>query len=264
MIAIGQSQSAFFLTTYVNAIVPRLSGLYDGVFIHSRGDWAIPLTPDGTLGNDGASVRIRTDLDIPVFTFQTETDVGPRLASARIRQPDTDRLRLWEVAGTAHTDAHILEGQYGLTPELIESLMGCTEPVNAGQQAEVIAAAFHHMVDWVVDGTPPPAASDLDTTDDDPPELVRDEDGIARGGVRTPVVDVPTGVVSGYGQDGGAFCGLFGTTVPFSQDELAARYGTPAEYVARVTDSARTLQADGFLLAPDADAIIAAAEQVEF
>ena len=45
---------------------------------------------------------IRTDLDVPVFVFETESDVlGSDLAD---RQPDTDKFRLWEVTGTSHYD----------------------------------------------------------------------------------------------------------------------------------------------------------------
>ena len=36
LVAIGESQSAFFLTTYINAVQPRRS-VYDGFFVHSRG-----------------------------------------------------------------------------------------------------------------------------------------------------------------------------------------------------------------------------------
>ena len=50
---------------------------------------------------------IRADLDVPVLTFQTETDLL-FLQSRVARQDDTDRLRLWEVAGTAHADTYLL------------------------------------------------------------------------------------------------------------------------------------------------------------
>ena len=49
------------------------------------------------------AARIRDDGSAPVMTFQTETDLT-LLGYAAARQPDTDRFRLWEVAGTAHAD----------------------------------------------------------------------------------------------------------------------------------------------------------------
>lgn len=41
--------------------------------------------------------RIRTDLKAPVFVIQTEGDI-PNFVAAR--QPDTARLRTWEIGGT--------------------------------------------------------------------------------------------------------------------------------------------------------------------
>ena len=54
---------------------------------------------------------IRTDLKVPVFQFETETDVlgvgSPGFSVSR--QPDTTLLRTWEVAGTAHADQYLLD-----------------------------------------------------------------------------------------------------------------------------------------------------------
>jgi len=267
VIALGESQSAFRLVTYTNAVHPRAPGVYDGVFIHSRGGRAPSLTADGAeLEGLEGGVTIRTDLTVPVFTFQTETDVSPRLGSAAARQDDTELLRLWEVPGTAHADAYLLKEVYGLEESEggIGVSINCELPVNDGPQFEVISAALHHTVAWVVDGTPPPEAPWIDTTDDDPAEVVRDADGIATGGIRTPAVDVPIAVLSGEGQAGDGFCGLFGTTIAFDEAELAARYGTPADYVAAVTESAEAAAAAGYLLDTEVATIIAAAETVEF
>jgi hypothetical protein len=45
VVAVGESQSAFFLTTFANAIQPGTNA-YDGLFIHSRGGAGVPLTGD--------------------------------------------------------------------------------------------------------------------------------------------------------------------------------------------------------------------------
>nr|WP_235947396.1 alpha/beta hydrolase domain-containing protein [Candidatus Frankia alpina] len=56
-----------------------------------------------------AVVRIRPDLTVPVLTFQTETDLPAGLLGyVDARQDDTNRFRLWEVAGTAHADAYTI------------------------------------------------------------------------------------------------------------------------------------------------------------
>ncbi|MDP4790016.1 MAG: alpha/beta hydrolase domain-containing protein, partial [Haliea sp.] len=103
ILALGESQSAGRLVTYINAVHP-LYNTFDGYMVHSRGDGSSPLSqePETEIGTP-ESVRIRTDLNAPVFNFQTETDVL-LLGAINDRQPDTDLFRLWEVAGTAHGD----------------------------------------------------------------------------------------------------------------------------------------------------------------
>ena len=51
VLAIGESQSAFYLTTYADAIQP-LDHAYQGIFIHSRGGGAAPF---GTLNVTSAT-----------------------------------------------------------------------------------------------------------------------------------------------------------------------------------------------------------------
>jgi hypothetical protein len=105
VIAIGESQSAFRLAPYVNGIHP-VARVYDGFLIHSRsgGGAALSQAPQPNIFTP-SPLFIRDDLDVPVFTFETETDVS-FLGFSPARQADTDRLRLWEVAGTAHADTY--------------------------------------------------------------------------------------------------------------------------------------------------------------
>ena len=211
VIAIGESQSAIFLTTYVNAVHP-LVRLYDGFLIHSRG--SVPADLSGEfLARDG-SVRVRTDLDEPVFQYETETDLTV-LAYVAARQEDSATVHTWEVAGTAHADAYSLSISAGLPRDpSLGSLIGCTTPINDGPQHETLQAALHHLVAWVVDGTTPPTSPRLELESED--VIARDELGIAVGGIRTPPVDVPTRVLSGDPSVGEGFCFLFGQTLPLS------------------------------------------------
>ena len=85
VIATGHSQSAFRLWSYVNSVDP-LAGVVDAVVLH------------------GGGPPIRLDLDTPVFKLNSETDVAINLIGAAQRQPDSDTLRTWEVAGASHGD----------------------------------------------------------------------------------------------------------------------------------------------------------------
>lgn len=209
-------------------------------------------------------VRVRTDLDVPVLIFEAENDLTV-LGYAHARQPDTDMVRTWEVAGTAHADAHVIRAIIGGPRDPgVGSLLGCPGPINAGPHHEVVQAALHHLVRWVADGTPPPAGQRLEMSGD---AIVRDANRIAVGGVRNPLVDVPTAAYVGDPPDGVTIDDLterltvlFGQTFPFDRVTLLEMYGTFDVYLERFEASAAEAVAAGFLLQPDADELVAEAE----
>jgi hypothetical protein len=270
VIAIGQSQSAGFLSTVVNAVHP-LDPVYDGFLIHSRGANPAPLEgryarssdaegdDEGTGFTEGA-VLLRNDLDVPVMLFETETDLT-LLGYSKARQEDTDSVRTWEVAGTSHADAHMIRSMLGGPRDAGSGeLLGCTEPINTGPQHEVLQAALHHVVEWVAGGDAPPSTQRIELDEDgEPASIVRDEHQIAIGGARTPLVDVPIAATTGDppgGGGGSGICFLFGTTIPFDQATLVDQYGTFDAYLEEFTASTADAVSAGILLPPDADALI--------
>ena len=78
-----------------------------------------------------------------------------------------------------------------LVGESTAEVVDCGVPINDGPFHVVAKAALRHLVGWVEGGEPPPEAPPLEVTEGDAPEMRRDPDGIALGGVRTPPVDVP-------------------------------------------------------------------------
>ena len=171
VVAVGESQSAMFLTTYINAVDP-LAKVYDGFLVHSRFGGAASL--DGVprwrrcKGHAGP-VPFRADLRVPVMNVITETDlVGAVLAGYYLaRQPDNERLRTWEIPGTAHADTYTIKVGFidtGSTP--LDQLAAGYAPTNAlmGQELEhyinfapqhhyVLQAAIAGLHAWVRTGT---------------------------------------------------------------------------------------------------------------
>ncbi len=258
VIAIGESQSAFRLTAYLNGLHP-LAPVFDGFLVHSRGGGAAPFAvaeADGITSAIAGQIRIRDDLDVPVLVFSTETDLT-LLGYAPARQSDTELFRSWEVAGTAHADAFLLGGD----PVAAGEVLGCAAPVNDGPQHLALKAALAHLVDWVVAGTPPPTGQPITIAPDG--TIARDGDGNALGGIRLPAVEVPTAALSGDPAGGGPLCGLFGSTTPFAPDELVARYGSRARYLDLYRAAVDRAVADGFLLEADRDTALAEVSDVE-
>ena len=271
VVAVGESQSAFFLTSYINAVHP-LVDVYDGFLVHSRGGAAVPL--DGNLRGDdadqatsplAAGVAIRTDLAEPVFIFEAETDLT-LLGYSTARQPDTETVRTWEVAGTAHADAHVIGSVLGTERDpTVGSFLGCDDLINTGPHHEVYQAALSHLVTWLTDGTAPPTGEPLEITDTEPAEIRRDDLGIALGGVRNPLVDVPVAVLSGdppYEVDLDSLdtCALFGTTAPLDAATLIEIHGSADEYVAAFGAAADAAVEAGHLLPADAATLVDEAE----
>lgn len=258
VLAIGESQSAYYLTSFINAVQP-LSPVFDGFLVHSRGAGAAPLTGEPI---DPASVRvgtrIRTDGADPVLVLEAEGDLVGPLAARLARQPDGDRLRWWEVAGTSHADSYLI----GAATELL----GCDWRINEGPHRFVAQAALHALVRWVTEGTPPPSAAPIELTSEPRPSIARDEAGIAIGGVRTPHVDAPVVVLSGEGPPGrGAALGwLAGSTTPLPAEYLARRYRDEAGYRHAYEASLDRAIEVGFLLPAHRDELLAQAAEVTF
>ena len=255
-IAAGQSQSAYALVAYIDGVHPR-TRLFDGFFVHSRGRVAMSLAPPGRPVNpaeerDGPATIIRADTDVPVLEVQTEGDLFQVLMSFDARQPDTDRFRLWEVAGTSHADAHTL----GPFADAIDAGV----PMNRAPMHLVVKAALHALEAWVREGRVPPSAPLIEVDHAEPPQVVRDADGIAKGGIRLPVVDVPVEVLSGDpGPKDVVLFALFGSTLPLPDGRLAELYASRSDYLERYARAADAVVAAGFVLDADRDALMAEA-----
>jgi hypothetical protein len=256
IVATGESQSAFYLTTFADALQP-LTGTFDGIFIHSRGGTGAPLSGSSITSNQGVSgLQIRTDLSVPVFMFETQTDLI-QLGYAAARQPNTSRIRTWEVAGTSHADEYLVGAA--------ASLLGCTTPVNDGPQHEVVQAAFAAFHTWVDDGTPPAEPPPFRLTGANPVALALDSHGNVIGGVRTPAVDVPVSTLSGAAPAGATvLCALFGSTTLFSNATLVGLYRNPSNFVASYQASLDKAIKGGFILTADRAGLLAQAQQVQF
>jgi len=80
---------------------------------------------------------------------------------------------------------------------------------------------------------------------------MRDADGNALGGIRTPQVDVPIAAFTGE-QDGSLICRLLGTTRLFDAATLKSLYPSHRAYVAAFDRAAKRTVRAGFLFKPDA------------
>lgn len=258
IVALGESQSAFALVTYINGVQP-LTHAFDGFLVHSRGATGLPLSAPGEGAGiadaiGGTPAILREDTTVPVLELQSETDVTGILSSYASRQDDSEVFRLWEVAGTAHADRH-------LVGEANADALGCGA-INDGPLHLVAKAALRALDQWIRTGGAPPTADRLEVTTDPAPAIARDVDGIALGGVRTPLVDAPVDVLSGEpGPSPSIVCLLSGSTTPLSTEALVHRYPTREVYDEAFAALTEDVIHDGFVLEDDRGALLAYADR---
>ena len=254
VIATGESQSASRLATYINSVMP-LGNPYDGVILLS------------TFGQ-----AIRADSGVPIQKVLFEWDV--QTGEAAVRQADSALFRAWEVAGTAHVDHHLrLSREPNELRDLGTSSEATLAPTcqvpNIGSRSPshyVVAAAIDAMVKWVSPQHQQPAASPKMTIATFGPgnaaTIARDSFGIAQGGVRLASMAVPT--ASNVGQNNGttpgSACPRWGYHLPFDLATLSSLYPNKGQYLDQVVRATKQNVKDGFLLQPDADATIDAAQ----
>ena len=275
VVALGESQSALFLTSYVNAIDP-LAQVYDGFLVHSRFGPAAPLDGgsifDVLESHTSHAVRFRPDLRVPLITIITETDLfgGPRQGYYAARQPDNQRLRVWEIAGTAHADNYTIQvapidtGAASLT-----DIVAAYAPTNVlmGQELDhcinfapqhhyVLQAALSRLCRWVRADEPAPSAEPIELGDAESPQPVLDANGLARGGVRTPWADVPIARTSGIGSEETTMASIFGSGELFDTATVRRLYPDgAADYLERFTVALDSAIQSGFILAADREEI---------
>ena len=270
IIGTGVSQSAMRLVPYINAFQP-LAHLYDGFFVHSRGRSMPPIQGTGVF-SDQQMDPISVDVDVPVVLFQTEGDMLA-MDYAPARQPDTDRIRTWEVPGSAHVgrgsplDATVAAGVRARDTQLAAGPGNPACQTNPFPSWQVADSAWDHLRSWVAGGAPAPTSPRIQFTHpatfaaipsgDSNSLIARDEMGNALGGIRTPEIDAPVGSYYGTSPcNPGTLGFLAGLYVPFDAATLAKLYPTHEAYVAKVTASANQAVADGFMLQEDAQILI--------
>ncbi len=271
LLAQGASQSAARLASYLNGVQP-ITRRFDAFFFVMYFGGGTPLEVGEEVmtvreaASDASQPRIpeglhllRDDLGIPIMVVNTECEAT---SCYGVRQPDTDLFRYWEVAGASHvslpaiaSSSARMERDFGFSIPLD----GTMQAINQVSVAPVVDAALHHLQSWMREGIPPPIQPRI-AFDGDPAQIVRDENGIARGGIRLPQVEVPLGHNSAMQQAPDIFARLVGYHESFPVDKVRDLYGNRAAYVARYEGATRAAEAASFVLPRDVGPLLAEAE----
>lgn len=158
----------------------------------------------------------------------------------------TGGYRHYQIAGASHV------GTRGPAADGLRAF-GTLDNVSSEQDlsgfplSEVLTPANVFLADWVTKGTAPPIEASLVVEDG---EIQRDEHGIAKGGVRSAYVDVPTvRYITSIPPDGS----LFGLEEAFSKEKLRGMYGSREGYLERFNRHIDGMVAAGWLFPDDAE-----------
>jgi hypothetical protein len=245
----GYSQSAIDVGTFLSAVAPRArqadgASVFDGYLVMGRSGSLTPLESGQALAPAFEHLPLGHS-DVPVVELQTETDVlgfsegytSP--SGAEVRGDDGPRYRLYEIAGSSHA-----------------VIPSCAGPPSTFPTASFGRAAYADLVAWVERHRTPPEAEPIETTSIGTVSVAaRDGHGNARGGVRSPFVDVPLASYAGNDVPG-VFCKLSGVARPFPAATAVELYRTAADYLAAFERSLDATIDAGFLLAGERAALL--------
>lgn len=237
------------LETYINAIHSRATladgkPAYDGYLVKN------PTAPARIRNCGSAPARtdpkaLIQDINVPVISVVAQ---GELIGSLPFRRPDADgpngRYRSYEISGAAHIDKFAYAtGFPALTDQraAVGTAQGtadwpfnapCDPPISLSEHPLLkysYDAALMNLDTWSRKGVAPPKADRIQVTDGPMPQLVMDDFGHAKGGVRSPWVDVP--IATYYTTTPGpGTCAELGHATPFTAARIKMLYPSALQY----------------------------------
>jgi hypothetical protein len=277
----GQSQTAGYARTYASVfgtsvVDAKGKPLFDAYLYSGSPPWQVPLNQCSKDLPPGDPRLITAAVGVPIIELFAQGDIGTNIETRRAdADGPRDLFRRYEIAGASHTDPWE-ELSFASAEDMGRIEAGgaadvhddCT-PQNVTRSdfpiRYVFDAAWRNLDDWVRHGVAPPRASRLELkvkpgqSFNPSDAFVEDAMGNAKGGVRTPYVEVPT--ARWVGAKAGPFRCLFvGYKIDFDDATLRSLYKNHDDYLQKVRASASRLQRERWLTSGDAAEIVREAE----
>jgi len=303
LIATGHSQSAGRLYNYFHSVHPLTSKLFDAVLLHGGGGRVSPdlnvkvfkyLDESDVIGQANARVadsngyrqwEVAGTSHLDAQFSRSLAALGLRVSGMRPVE-GSPVITGPSISGGEKGNGAAGNGA-GVENEGVNG--GCAQPpFSRVPSFHVLNAAFDATHHWLADGVAPPIAVPIELkqlpASSLPPnvevgrgrgaagprfDIVRDEMGLARGGIRLAALAAPiakntgdnvgnVGAATGGGERN---CRLMGSSEPFDAARLAALYPTRDGYLSKVKDATEKNLKAGYITKADADATIRDAEK---
>jgi hypothetical protein len=302
--ATGFSQTARFLRTYLSQGWNTVNGrmVFAGLHLHAGASGQMPIleagkgkasttaspTPNFTNPNlrgvqeapftyqeiVAAMAARKEPLPKIVVTNMTTDYLSLRASLARTGAEGTTdmplpaNVRMYDVAGASHS------------LNTAEKNAACALPLGRLDYRPVMRSSLANLDAWVAHNEEPPAsalmplyAKSVDANVLKAPAHLakavvlapaRNGDGNTIGGVVLPDVEAPLGAHGLQNTVDKDPCRLGAGFDPYPMSVIKARYGSPDDYVARISGAANNLVARRLILPEDAEAIVKAARSVRW
>lgn len=285
----GQSQSGFYLKTYLAAFGDRLEKagpggrpLFDG-YLNLVGPGAMPLRSEPGVPSASVPKTLYKATGVPQIVLMSEAEsrfygMGgaggfpffPPYARRADANSATDKFRFYEVAGAPHSDptSPIIPINSEIAKAKADGSGRAPKAYFAGHEEsalqldEFVSGALESLHAWSAQGTPAPAADSrwlrYATAPDAKGNLVytpqRDADGNALGGLRSPLIQVPLYEYLGRGKAAnGSFAFDWGSMIRLPDATINALYGGSClTYLKTFDAAADALVAERLLVPRDA------------
>lgn len=247
----GNSQSSLYTLSYIRNANPQ-ARLADGSPIW---DGFLPIAApaySAISGHGSAVINLYSDGDIDLFA-----NMGGKLSLRADSDAPDDRYRTYEVPGASHAATRGYRDIQSLMPgdpDVARLVAKAGQSLSQFPTAQIFAAVFRALVDWVVNDIPPPRIPHLERNGS---ALARDAAGNPLGGLRSPYLDMPRYryITAGGSQQGIDLPALdrFGVQEVLPTAELRNAYPAQADYIRAFEAVIDAMVAKRLLLADDAE-----------
>ncbi len=222
----GQSQSGFYMNTYITAFTDRLEKagtggkpLFDG-YLNLVGPGSMPLRSEAGVPSVSVPKTLYKATSVPQIVIMSEAEsrfsgggggggfpVFPPYSRRADANSATDKLRFYEVAGAPHSNpiSAIIPINTEIAKAAANGLGRSPKPYAPGHELaalhldQFVNGALENMHAWAANGVPAPTADanwmrysiTKDAKGNDVYTPLRDQLGNALGGLRSPLLEAP-------------------------------------------------------------------------
>ncbi len=273
----GWSQSAAYLVRYINSFayrkeVKKDGCVFDGYFAGGCvRHWVIPVNQYEVTRDYSYKLTRVEYVEQPFISMQTESE-NSQMNAYSTQRNDSDQYnfmyRNYEVTGSSHDTMYNYVNYYQNDPDLIRinhlpQYVGKHSAANNYPSQILFAAGFKNLFRWVEEGVGPSSCPRIQT--DGQGHNLKDAFGNTIGGLRTCLLDYPTGIFNSTStvEPGTSIINpnsdkdiLFGYQEAFSASMLKELYGSLENYRDLCIKNTKMQVSKGYVCKEDADYLV--------